>query len=55
MKHLIIKQICIFYKSWFFFIKDKRYHIVEELYRNEQEYVDALSTLKDVSLFLGQF
>ncbi|VDI64687.1 Rho guanine nucleotide exchange factor 17 [Mytilus galloprovincialis] len=27
--------------------KDKRYHIVEELYRNEQEYVDALSTLKD--------
>ncbi|CAC5403338.1 ARHGEF17 [Mytilus coruscus] len=27
--------------------RDKRYHIVEELYRNEQEYVDALSTLKD--------
>ncbi|XP_041358523.1 rho guanine nucleotide exchange factor 17-like isoform X2 [Gigantopelta aegis] len=29
------------------FIKDKRYHIVEELYRNEKEYVEALRTLKD--------
>ncbi|KAL5012289.1 hypothetical protein ScPMuIL_010840 [Solemya velum] len=28
-------------------IKDKRYHIVEELYRNEKEYVEALKTLKD--------
>ncbi|KAL8587625.1 hypothetical protein ACOMHN_045314 [Nucella lapillus] len=29
------------------FIKDKRYHIVEELYRNEKEYVDALRLLKE--------
>lgn len=29
------------------FIKDKRYHIVEELYKNEKEYVEALRTLKD--------
>ncbi|XP_067663599.1 rho guanine nucleotide exchange factor 17-like [Haliotis asinina] len=29
------------------FIKDKRYHIVEEIYRNEKEYVEALKTLKD--------
>ncbi|KAK3099343.1 hypothetical protein FSP39_002973 [Pinctada imbricata] len=28
-------------------LKDKRFHIVEELYRNEQEYVDALTVLKD--------
>ncbi|XP_061184176.1 rho guanine nucleotide exchange factor 17-like [Saccostrea echinata] len=27
--------------------KDKRYHIVEELCKNEQEYVDALTVLKD--------
>ncbi|KAK3738294.1 hypothetical protein RRG08_039701 [Elysia crispata] len=26
---------------------DKRYHIVEELYKNEREYVEALRTLKD--------
>ena len=30
--------------------QDKRYHIVEELYRNEKEYVEALRTLKDVSI-----
>ncbi|KAK7475293.1 hypothetical protein BaRGS_00033440 [Batillaria attramentaria] len=29
------------------FIKDKRYHIVEELYRNEKEYVEALRVLKE--------
>ncbi|KAJ8297486.1 hypothetical protein KUTeg_024017 [Tegillarca granosa] len=29
------------------FVKDKRYHIVEELYRNEKDYVEALKTLKD--------
>ncbi|XP_050417239.1 rho guanine nucleotide exchange factor 17 [Patella vulgata] len=29
------------------FVKDKRYHIVEELYRNEKEYVETLKTLKD--------
>ncbi|KAK7096810.1 rho guanine nucleotide exchange factor 17-like [Littorina saxatilis] len=29
------------------FIKDKRYHIVEELYRNEREYVEALRVLKE--------
>lgn len=29
------------------FRKDKRYHIVEELYKNEKEYVEALRTLKD--------
>ncbi|XP_076467848.1 rho guanine nucleotide exchange factor 17-like [Babylonia areolata] len=29
------------------FIKDKRYHIIEELYRNEKEYVDALRLLKE--------
>lgn len=32
-----------------FFFQDKRYHIVEELCKNEQEYVEALSVLKDVS------
>ena len=30
-------------------LQDKRYHIVEELYRNEREYVDALKMLKEVS------
>lgn len=29
------------------YAKDKRYHIVQEIYRNEQEYVDALRTLKE--------
>lgn len=29
------------------YVKDKRYHIVEELYRNEREYVDALKMLKE--------
>lgn len=32
-----------------FFLQDKRYHIVEELCKNEQEYVEALTVLKDVS------
>ena len=32
-----------------FVIQDKRYHIVEELYRNEREYVEALGVLKEVS------
>ncbi|GFO47659.1 hypothetical protein PoB_007416400 [Plakobranchus ocellatus] len=29
------------------YFQDKRYHIVEELYKNEREYVEALRTLKD--------
>ncbi|XP_053399167.1 rho guanine nucleotide exchange factor 17-like [Mercenaria mercenaria] len=29
------------------YVKDKRYHIVEELYRNEKEYVEALKMLKE--------
>ncbi|KAL4230318.1 Rho guanine nucleotide exchange factor (GEF) 17 [Mactra antiquata] len=29
------------------YVKDKRYHIVEELYRNEKEYVEALRMLKE--------
>lgn len=29
------------------FKKDKRYHIVEELFKNEKEYVEALKTLKE--------
>ncbi|GAB1601782.1 rho guanine nucleotide exchange factor 17-like [Argonauta hians] len=29
------------------YAKDKRYHVAQELYRNEQEYVDALRTLKE--------
>ena len=32
-----------------FVVQDKRYHIVEELYRNEREYVEALAVLKEVS------
>ncbi|KAK3599920.1 hypothetical protein CHS0354_012562 [Potamilus streckersoni] len=29
------------------FVKDSRYHIVEELYKNEKEYVEALKMLKE--------
>ncbi|WAQ98698.1 ARHGH-like protein [Mya arenaria] len=29
------------------YVKDKRYHITEELFRNEREYVDALKMLKE--------
>ncbi|CAI9732281.1 rho guanine nucleotide exchange factor 17-like [Octopus vulgaris] len=29
------------------YVKDKRYHVAQELYRNEQEYVEALRTLKE--------
>ncbi|KAH3843698.1 rho guanine nucleotide exchange factor 17-like [Dreissena polymorpha] len=29
------------------YVKDKRYHIIEELHRNEREYVEALKMLKE--------
>ena len=33
-------------------LQDKRYHIVEELYRNERDYVEALTLLIEVVFVL---
>lgn len=45
---LCLEYGCVLY-VFISLLQDKRYHIVEELFRNEKEYVEALKMLKEVS------